>query len=358
MKKMFLLGLLATFLIANQSKSQGVIALTTAGGITTIYNTFDDALANANNGDHIYLPGGVFNLTAAIKKGVNIIGAGHYPDSTVYTDRTIIQGNLTLGAGASNALIEGLYITGDINFNPGERSDNIVIRRCNVNSISIGNAWNRSDTARCYNTLIIHNVIRGNAVFTEAYGFTLKGNIINGAAQVSIYHGGLIENNIFLSVGNLATLNDLRNVTFKNNIFMNNQSLGYQGYSCYCYDGVGGTFGCTFLNNLFVGKDTTLNIIPMAAVKIGNVFLVNPSNIFANQSGTTFDYIYDYHLKQGSPGIGLGNDGTDVGIYGTSDPYKEGAVPANPHISFKDIPASTMPNGSIQVRFKVSAQDK
>jgi len=358
MKRILLLSLLISFITVNQLKSQGVIALTTPSGQTTMYNLFETALSNANNGDFIYLPGGTFNLSSPIKKGVNIIGVGHYPDSTVYTNRTIIEGDLNIGAGASNALVEGLYVVGNINFRPNERTDNVVIRRCNVTHLSIGTSWSRNDTARCYTPVIIHNVIRGNVAFPEAYGFTLKGNIINGQAQTCIYHGGSIENNLFLAVGDYATLSDLRNVTFKNNIFMNTKILGYQGYGCYGYDGACGSFNCTFLNNLFVGKDTTLNVFAIAPVRVGNIYQVNPTSVFVRQSGISFDYSQDYNQISTSPGKAAGDDGTEVGIYGSTNPYKKSAVPVNPHISFKDIPASTLPNGSIQLKIKVSAQDK
>lgn len=358
MKKMFLLSLVVSLFTVNQLKSQAVIALTTSSGQTTMYNLFDTALSNANNGDYIYLPGGTFSLSSPVKKAVSIIGVGHYPDSTVYTNRTIIEGDLNIGAGASNALIEGLYVVGNINFKPNERTDNVVIRRCNVANISIGTTWNRNDTARAYSPLIIHNVIRGNVAFSEAYGFTFKGNIINGQAQECIYHGGSVENNLFLAVGDLATLANLRNVTFKNNIFMNKQSLGYQGFGCYGYDGACGSFNCTFLNNLFVGKDTTLNVFAIAPIRVGNIYQVNPASLFVRQSGVTFDYSQDYSQISTSPGRTAGDDGTEIGIYGSTNPYKNSAVPVNPHISFKDIPASTLPNGSIQLKIKVSAQDK
>ncbi len=358
MKKVLLLSLLVSFLCANQLKSQGVIALTTSGGQTTIYNLFDTALSNANNGDFIYLPGGTFMLNSDIKKGVNIIGVGHYPDSTAYTNRTIIEGNLNIGTGASNALIEGLYVVGNINFKSGQRTDNVVIRRCNVANISLGSNSGVNDTARCYNPLIIHNVIRKNISFSEAYGFTLRGNIINGQAQVSIYHGGLIENNLFLAVGVNATISDLRNVTYKNNIFMNTASLGYGGYACYGYDGGCGSWGGTFINNMFVAGDTISNVNGIAAVKTGNMFKVIPTSVFVRQSGVTFDYTQDYNQISTSMGRNAGDDGKDIGIFGTNNPYKRSAVPVNPHISFKDIPASTLPNGSIQLKIKVTAQDK
>ena len=358
MRKICMLIFSLICLLFTKGQSQGVIALTTLGGQTQIYNQLDSALFHASDGDYIYLPGGVFNISNPIKKRIKLIGTGHYPDSTIYTDRSIIQGNVILGAGASNALIEGLYVTGDIHFTPAERTDHVVIRRCNFNNLAIGNFWGRNDTARIYQPYILHNVIRGNIDFPEAYGFIVQGNIIAGAARVCIYHGGFMENNIFLSVGNLATLSDLRNITFKNNIFMNTLSLGYQAYASYGYDGTGGTFGCTFLNNIFVGKDSTINILPMASVNLNNKFQVNANNLFTSQNGTLFDYTANYQITANSPAKNAGNDGTDAGIFGSANPYKEGGVPVNPHISFKNIAPSTLPNGHIQIQIKVSAQDR
>ncbi len=358
MKKLSILFLLVLFFFANHSKAQGVVALTTASGQTTTYSLLSSALSNAVSGDFIYLPGGVFTLGSSIGKGIKIIGTGHYPDSTIYTDRTIIQGSITIAKGAHQLLLEGLYITGNINFSDDSRSDNVVIRRCNLSSINVGSDCYRNDTAKCFNPVIIHNVIRGSVSVPEANGFILKGNIISGQLQVSILHGGLVENNIFLSKGINNTLTDLRYVTFKNNIFMNDTTLGYQGYACYGYDGSCGTFGCNFLNNLFVGKQASINITSMASVLTNNLFQINATSIFVNQSGTTFNYSHNYHLQSTSAGINAGNDGKDVGIYGTLNPYKDGAVPVNPHISYKNVPESTLPNGSFQVNFKVNAQDK
>jgi len=358
MKRLLTLVFLVVFGVASTLRSQNVIAVTTPAGQTTVYTLLETALNNAGNGDYVYLPGGTFAFTKPLRKSVTIIGAGHYPDSTVYTNRTIIEGSVSIGAGASNAMLEGMYFTGDINFVPNEKTENVVIRRCNVGNVIVGNNWNRNDTARCYNPLILHNVIRGVVETSESYGFTVMGNIINGAGQVCIYHGGTYENNIFLSVGDRVTMGELRNVTFKNNIFMNTQALGYQGYACYGYDGGCGSWGCSFINNLFIGKDTTLNVIPLSSLRVGNIFLANPNDLFVRQSGLAFDYNQDYRIKSNSPYKGTGDDGTDVGIYGTSNPYKASALPSNPHISFKDIPASTLPNGTIPLKIKVSAQEK
>jgi len=96
----------------------------------------------------------------------------------------------------------------------------------------------------------------------------------------------------------------------------------------------------------------------MAALRTGNIFLADASSIFVKQSGTTFDYNHNYALKPTAPGKNAGDDGTDVGIYGSTNPYKTSALPSNPHISFKDIPASTLPNGTIPLKIRVTAQDR
>ncbi len=358
MKKLLCFCLFVLFFNTQQSSAQDVIAVTKPNGQTAVFNLLDDAVNNAGNGDYIYLPGGVFTLSVNISKGIKLIGTGHYPDSTVYTDRTIIQGNLSIAAGAHQLLVEGIYLTGNISFVANNRSDNVVIRRCNIGSIAVGTSWNRNDTAKCYNPQFVHNVIRGNINLSEAYSFLITGNIISGQIQVCIYHGGMIENNVFLSKGINATLSDLRFVNFKNNIFLNDTTLAYSGYACYGYDGSCGTWGSTFINNLFVGKATATGLGSLASVSTNNIFQIAASTIFLNHTGSSFDYMYNYHLQSTCAGVNAGNDGRDVGIYGTSNPYKAGAVPINPHISYKNVPASTLPNGTIQVNFKVGAQDR
>lgn len=356
--KKIILFLIVILSVNTGLKCQNAIAVTSPNGSTTLHNTLEAAYTSASDGDYIYLPGGNYTITSAIRKKINLIGAGHYPDSTVYTNRTIIDGSISIGKGSSNSLIEGLYVMGNINFAPNEKTSDVIIRRCNVSAITIGTVWSRIDTSRVFNPQIIDNVIRTSITCHESHGFLVKGNIIGNSLSNCIYYGGLAQNNIFLNTTLNGTLGDLRNVSFKNNIFMNDKSIGSGAYGCYGNDGTCGNFNCTFINNLFVAKDTTTNIFSIAIVNYKNIFKADPASIFVNQSGTTFDYKYDYHLKTNSPGKNAGDDGTDVGIYGTLEPYKTAALPSNPHISFKDIPSSTLPNGTLPIRIKVNAQDR
>ena len=65
----------------------------------------------------------------------------------------------------------------------------------------------------------------------------------------------------------------------------------------------------------------------------------------------------DYHLQNDCVGINSGNDGTDIGIYGTIEPFIDGGVPINPHIQFKSIGTSTNAEGDLPINIKVAAQD-
>jgi hypothetical protein len=71
----------------------------------------------------------------------------------------------------------------------------------------------------------------------------------------------------------------------------------------------------------------------------------------------TFLYTDDFHLVSGAPGENGADDGTAVGLYGGSEPYKEGAVPSNPHVRFINVDKQTE-NGSLPVEIKVGAQQR
>jgi hypothetical protein len=91
-----------------------------------------------------------------------------------------------------------------------------------------------------------------------------------------------------------------------------------------------------------------------ASTSIGNYTGIDRATIFVNQTGTPFDYSHNYHLQ--APTTYLGTDNSEVGIYGGTFPYKEGAVPGNPHIQIKNIAPTTDANGDLHIQIQVGAQ--
>jgi hypothetical protein len=66
----------------------------------------------------------------------------------------------------------------------------------------------------------------------------------------------------------------------------------------------------------------------------------------------------DYHLKDACSGKNAGTDGTDVGIYGTSVPFKENRLPSIPNFSLKAISPETDATGKLPVNIVVDAQER
>ncbi|MCC7331889.1 MAG: hypothetical protein IT232_04690 [Flavobacteriales bacterium] len=299
------------------------------GGI----NMYQDAYNAAVNGDTIYLTGGYYpgiNLA----KEITIIGAGFHPDSTTATNQTVLA-SFGIAANSKNIHLEGLYVDGSIS-NVGT-SDSITIKRCYIkNSLTV-----------LVNNLVVEGcVINGGLDGSGSTNAVIKNNIISADYypvsnfsnswianntifktyhhwSYSVFTGvsnSLIENNIIFVTGGGVTASNSQNNTLKNNV-MNNPIGGLDNNWINNYPSVSET-------NFFV-----------------NFTWSNPLNYFVN----------NFHLQ--APTTYLGADGTEVGIYGGLSPFKEGAVPFNPHIQMINIAPTTDTNGDLQIQIKVAAQE-
>ncbi|MBS1751034.1 MAG: hypothetical protein JST63_14125 [Bacteroidetes bacterium] len=313
------------------------------GSLPSFYTTIDLAITQAQNGDTIYVPGGNFPLSVPINKRIHLLGVGHNPDSTSATNFTFVTGTLTLQSGAKGGEISGLYLLNDIILggNGFDSVNNYSISRCNFNNLS--NPGNP-----CTNILINENVVRGTIGLGNITNHVLFNNIINGVVSTT---NATLSNNIFFSTISC------QNCLIQNNILIAIPSMHYYGCSPNCC--ISGN--SVFQNNLFVediptNYGTFANLCP-TIIWNNNIFNQSINSIFINQSGNTFNYSHNYHLQLSSAGHNSGTDGADVGIYGGSSPWKEGSVPFNPHVQFKNISGSTTPNGNLPINIKVAAQD-
>ena len=285
------------------------------------------AITNATNGDYIYLPGGSFKITVPIDKLLNIIGAGHNPDSCAASGITVIVGDFNIKSGSDHGSLSGLKIGGAITFTTNENQflNYYSIDRCNIKDVYI--------SPRSSNIIINECVVTGSIDGGNAQGFQLSKCIVEGSGISAFDSNAYFINNIFIGSKYLI----VSGCSFRNNIFLSSVTY-YQN-----------VFQNTFQNNLFNGGYT----LGGNQILLNNI-IVPVSTLFVNQSGTAFDYKQDYHILTDSPAHNAGTDGTDLGIYGTSSPWKEGSVPSNPHIQSKSI--STV-NGNLNIKIKVAAQD-
>jgi hypothetical protein len=323
------------FLLSALSFSQQKVALH-HNGVTTIFggsNPFNDAYIAAVSSDTIYLPGGNLPYPSTINKNLSIFGAGHYPVVTVATNRTVLNGNLTISENADNLLLEGIEITGTLSFTANHKVDGVVIKRCRINDI----VYNGSTTP-CLNNVIRECVINDGINFSNAKSSLLSNCIIGASISNGSELG--ISNNIFL-YSQYYTFINIDNSSISNNIVFNSYSgANYVQNGCDL---------STFSNNIFTG------IPPIAHnTFVGNYNSVSMVGLFVNQTGNTFNYAHDYHLV--SPTTYLGLDNNQVGIYGGLFPYKDSALPVNPNIISKTIATQTNTSGELNFQVQVKAQ--
>ena len=307
-------------------------------GTTEIYggsDPFSDAYSAASAGDTIYLPGGNLPYPAVIDKSLVIIGAGHYPNTTLATNRTVLNGNLSINESADNLHLEGIEITGTLVFSNNHKVDGVVIKRCRINAITYyGNRTNP-----CINNTIRECIIDAHVDFSNAKYSLFSNNIVGSTINNGIEIG--ISNNILFYNGYSGVFNNIDNSSISNNIITQQYGMNYIHNGCEL---------STFSNNIFAG------VPPVGS----NTFTSNYNDVaiaglFVNQTGNAFDYTHDYNLV--SSGTYLGNDGKQVGIYGGLFQYKDSALPVNPNIVSKTIAPQTNAGGELNIQVQVKAQN-
>jgi hypothetical protein len=333
-----LLGMLALGFTANAQK----VALHSSSGVQIFNGSY--ALTNAHNaassGDTLYLSGGTFYAPSQITKPLYIYGAGHYLDSTQATGKTIINGNLILREHTDGMHIEGIDLTGffRLEFYSMDTVQNVAIAYSKISgNIELGYGSNTYSN----NFVLMRSVVLGNIDFTRATNAAVFNSFLQNRCTGS--NGVNYENNILFFSNNANTA-----IVGDNNIIKNCIFFSQYDYS----SGVAGN-GNQFYNNLFLFSTPNYGGSYTAS---GNYLNVAAGSVFVNNVLYAFDYANNYHLQ--NPTAYTGTDGKQVGIYGGTFPYKDGAVPSNPHIQLKNIAPSSDSNGKLQVEFKVSAQNE
>ena len=343
MKTISRLTIIAVIVFSGSFKLVGQNKITLSHlGVPAFFTNLSTALISATNGDTLYLPGGTIQPSASditVNKSVHIVGTGHYPDSTAATGRTLIT-TLRFLTGSGGGSIQGCSVTNlYIGYASNQNITGLSVSRCTINYLRLGS----DNLSTIDNIYLTDNVFTGGDVNIN-YNYPnimLLRNIVNNCDTWG--QGLFLKNNIFYQYYGDA-MSGFISCNFENNIIISTMTNGLNISSQ----------NCNYSNNLFIP-----NVVSWGTNTQQNSLLNQISaNTFENATGTAFSYAYNYHLKSSSPGKNFGTDGTDVGIFGTTTPYKDGAVPFNPHIMFKSISTETTPQGMLNVTISVSAQDR
>ena len=323
--------------------------------------TFDDintAIAAASAGDTIYLPGGGFNLDpATIDKTLHWRGVGHYPDSTTATGHTqITTYSIYFTGDCDNSTFEGIYFQNSLYFGSTDNEcTGVTMKRCRVG----GSLYLRGteDVSSGYPNLNFYLTECVTATIYARFGMNirLEKNLCFGTFN-DFRQSFFNHNSINTYQSSNRVINNCQNCQFTNNVF---------AYSYGFYDA---SANCNFENNLFL-SNPIYNPTTSTFTGSGNITNIVGA-IYSSITGdiNKFDYANNYHLNAAATGtdengntdvsiIGAATDGTNPGIYGTSLPYKEGAVPYLPHIESADIDNEVV-SGNLGVKIKVAAQER
>lgn len=338
MRKLFIT---AALFISSFSLFATIRTVNNQGGAQ--FTDIGSAITAASSGDTIYIHGSsaYYCIPSTVKDNLTFIGPGFNPQKQVPNIANITCGLWPVG---DNNTFIGLEIQGFMS-NPNCnycRMESLTVKRCRV----YGNL-----TAGC---AYFSNILYENCVFMNMALFTSNGNCGPAApiysatirncifynsvlwANVSYVINVLVDHNVFISTGGGSVISTLANpqASFTNNIFNN------------CTATVsGGGGGLTYNNNFSTTQNLNINS------GTGNLQGANPQ--FVNYPGGAFTYSHDYHLAAGSPCIGTGTGGGDMGVYAGLTPFFADGTPPIPQISLFNILGTQVPSGgAVNIQFQ------
>ncbi len=320
-------------------------------GAPQVFTSIEDALTAAQPNDKLYFSGGSHTTQPGgitVDIPLHWIGAGISPDSSNVTAMTTLvtpdlSSNFifTTGAGGSSFTGFNFAPAGGNTFSGAsfvygtdgtdDAPQNMVFERCLFQCyVGLGREELGAASSGTFNECIFTGTVAG--VGPSATTFTR----CIFASQITTFRpsGLLIDHSVFLLYG----LGDCNNALVKNSVF-------------YPTSQPWGQTTATWNNCLFGTNETTANVSGT-----NNIYGQLQSGIFVDQTDNLFQWTDDLHLAAGSPGMAAADDGTDIGIYGSTSPFKPGGVPYNPHYRQASIATSTNPNGDLPVNIRVAAQ--
>jgi|JI6StandDraft_1071083.scaffolds.fasta_scaffold03579_4 hypothetical protein len=304
---------------------------------------FVDAYNASLSGDTIYLGGGIYNAPTTLSKSLVVYGAGINIDSSTVTGTTTITGPLNFYEGADNSSFQGINTS--VTFNNID-IDNIYFRYCKITAITYSGTYTIGTT--CDNHQYV-NCQLGNTN-TSYSDFNTVGSVLIQNCLITqfisnIHGNGLIDHCIFTigpsynpCCGVSKPLKEVYNSIISNSKFNNGTGI----YALYIISGS---------NNLFTHNAFNLGYSDVQNTFVGTYTGINDATFFiADPIGSN-----DYHLQ--SPGIYPGTDGDQICLYGGDFAWMDGSMPGNPHISSKNIGATSNEDGTLDVDIKINAQD-
>lgn len=240
------------------------------------------------------------------------------------------SGNAAGEATLNDFIIERCRIISSGNLYTYDGLSNVTFRNCWFKNSSLNIGF---PTSQNLSNLIFTNNVIDNSSFTGAYNnMDFNGNIV-------------FRNNLFINRTSDAFNSNMQEVVLENNIFYRAEPTGL--------------VNSTFNNNLSYLCNN--NDLPYGSnVGSGNLVNVDPNLVnYPALGGAEHSWDWDYSLQAGSPAIGTGTNGSDIGINSGNSPvanlYTYAKIPA---VTSLDIPVSSVPvGGTLQINIQAVSRD-
>ena len=277
---------------------QTQVATLQHGDTLTAYNglnAFIQAHEAAVEGDIITLSSGIFTKTD-INKAITIHGAGCTTDTLGFSP-TIITGDFYVSLPETDAYltIEGIYFQGSFSYG---YMRNAKLIKCFWNDMRTGYGANMGNDVKLINCICNRADIKSannTVTIANCVISTLKHSHHNGSTYTNVYNsviGGI------LSAEGYATFGD--------NLYLTNCIIGAASLP---------------IENSYANNCVTIGDVFASSVFTSDCLSVDSySDVFKTFDGS-FSFNADYSLKEGFSDTLVGNDGTQVGIYGGTMPY-------------------------------------
>lgn len=334
MKKLFL-SLVAAIVATTATYAQSTLVATLSHGenITMYYGAYAlrDAVNAAESGDIINLSGGGFQAVD-ITKAVALRGVGI--NATVPTS---INSTLNVNIPSTDVnrfSMEGIRCNGGLKMTGS--FENPYFLKCWFTTVG-----DDGISSAVKNALFVNCRITSSSSF---YGSTLVQFVNSYVFSFTNSTGNASASFVNCVVGTGMGVTSLINCQFVNCIFYKN---GYTG-------------GVTLILPTTSIATNCIAITPDMS-SFFNGSQVNPncgyadySQVFKNFRGSYSDS-QTFELSEEGKATYLGNDGTEVGMYGGMMPYSD--IPSYPQITKMNVANKTTPDGKLSVEIEVSAAE-
>jgi hypothetical protein len=302
------------------------------GDYTNLQYAHDDAI----DGDEIHVYPSILAYSSInVTKQLTFYGVGfdldEFPNQPTLKTSSI-SGNMTFSNGSQGSFLEGF----DGSFSITIETNNITIKRNKLHEVHItGNNLygisilqnqiitdyrciyaTYSDTAEVY---ISNNIL----IETSDYSSTSS---IKGALMLSVFNGypdGSYSDHQFWTITNNI-------ISVPQNSYISVINSQYDDYIIALNNIIiDGNIWIHHATNLIQYNISNEDQLPDGN---GNIENIDMNTVFIDPDN------YDFHLLSGSPAIGSGMNGIDMGIYGGQTPYIDSGMPGLPSIFYLDAP--------------------